>query len=358
MVNKTVYNYLNRYWRFYHINDLRRKVLSKGYPREILEEAVRALESKVRGPLVPQVEIEELRGAVRAGEFRGAEPRREFRGIEPRREIGRIREAAEEYREAGEYRGIGEEAQRYEGEGEIGLEQKAVEREEVPEIRERGFRGMRFSGIIGLVLMILSLTAIVFFYLISSGYITSFNIWNPSTSNRIIFSSCIFLFSFLFIIMAFGFAKMGRNVESMLIEFSSGFFIALVVLFLILHLISFLISDEPLLKVLNTGFIILFILFFVSFILFFTGIMALGKTVKFAISFGIAGWILILTITVMISFVFYKTGFPSSSFSFQDIFSGDMGKSTIIFSFVIGLIGIFNLLFGALVLFSSSKDFE
>ncbi len=302
MANQIVYDYLEKYGQQYKLEDLKNKILSKGYSKEDIDEAINIL------------------------------------GLdEEKKEVGKPLENIKK-----------------------GGNQGIIFKQEQKMMASRGFRWIRFSGILGLLLMLACLCILVYSYLVVSSYIGSFQISNLSMNKQIIYSGIILAISLLFIFFVSGFFKVAKHTNSKLIRFSSGIYFFLIIISLIAGLVYLFVSlNAEITRIFNISLLFLLFLFIINSGFFFSGLISLRKQIKFTFIAGLFGWLLIIGILGAGFYILYNSGFNTSVFlSLQDIFSGAIKQYMIISAFVLGLIGAIILLFGSLALLSSSKNFE
>lgn len=307
MVNKIIFDYLNQYHDKYKIEDLKKKILNAGYKQEDIDEALKLIESEK--PDLP-------------------EQNKEYYSSPQNTDVV-----------------------------------------QTGEVKKHVFRWMKFAGLIGLFLIILSILVPALIYFLKNILISN-----------IVFSIVFLSLSCLLMILCsifflYGFVKMGIYADSKALRFSSKSFIFLII-FGIIGLISaasfvyfkyrnyiidyyslntidlsIFTSQAFIVTVIIAAIIlgIFFLYMFISYICFLIGLFKVSQEVKYTKAAGIFG-ILLLIVDFCILGILGITRINS------------LGNITMIISAVIsglaGLLGFIMYLFLIFSLFNASRKFE
>lgn len=340
MVNQVILDYLSRYSGMYKLEDLKNKIISTGYSPKEVNEAIRVLNF---GEKVEK----------KVSEFQS-------------------------------------------------FEQKPIS--------ARRFKWMKFAGIIGVIFLILGIVSSIasiilpFFYTVPSLDAGTIEKLSSSFSNPlfiIIVAILSLLFPLALIFFYTGFAKMGKLGESKLLRFSSRAFIILIILFMVLGLTSIILGivfgDVIVKKIVdvtvsggglvvnpvdsnnvvlddysnsisgsainiagvNLGiagyvliitFLLIILFVFLNTILFFIGLIKVGKQVRFAKIAGVFGLILFLL------YIGFAIVLILNPLLFIAIASSGFG--TFFIGSILSSLGCLVLLFMSLALFNGSAKFE
>lgn len=304
MVNQIIYDYLKRYSGQYKLEDLRRKILSKGYSEFEVDEVIVSLNINEK-PLAR----EPITGGY-------------------------------------------------------------VEKQQAMAI-QGGFKWMRLSGIFGMLLLILLLSAAVYGYILFVGFAPMPIRLSLNWVNIIIFSGIFFVVCFLLLILNLGFLRLGKYSESGAIKFASRFLMVFIFLFLILSLglfitggfsssdVNDLISRNPLLiKYSGISLAVVFGLIFICLIVLYSGLISIRRKVKFSSISGIFGWFFILGIIGLLVISLAVSGHPFYNISLSRINESSIGFYLQIYSLALAVLMIFDILFVSLSLLNASKQFE
>jgi hypothetical protein len=234
--------------------------------------------------------------------------------------------------------------------------------------REGAFRWMRLAGIIGLVFFVIILLDFVLGFFDVNLFPSGTELWIKYLNFAI---SLVVATAFCF--YYFGFIKLGKFAESRLLRISSIVFMVFSVIFLLLFILSSVLSlfelpstadpiglegSQDVSNIWGYVFLGLFIISVVFRYLFVVGLMKIRKKVKFSLVAGIIGMIGVIMVTLLIGFFVYLRLYPMKTIMF--LFSIGPQLLTIIkiigYSFYAVILG--SLLFESLALLSGSKKFE
>jgi len=357
MVNKVVFDYLSQYHDKYNLDDLKKKILSAGYPQQDIDEAIKLLGldnslptgSVNMNPYNSQVSAPNTNNNLGVG-YPSSSGITNFGTVNTTSPSSSLSQQPN-------YGNL--------------------------KLGEKKFKWMRFAGILGGIYLLIGILLGVFSYL---GCI-SFN-------NNVVLYSILGVFALIFISVFFflyGFVVMGKYSDSGLLRFASKSYIILVVIGVLIIIgmgviAVFMIGDivtevNSVLSIINGNPLLLFsslgglgeilakyalifislitlagfwILFFiVASFCFFIGLMQTGNHVKFA---KIAGLLGILVLVIFFALVLLFAGI--ATFNPEMLMGTDWGLVA-----SIGVIGIlallaFSYIFMVISLFNASRKFE